>query len=209
MISQDELTGRIAAVRAIRELSTLLPSLSAADLVTLALLGGAGLSNARIARATFTRPSDTISYATNDIISNSTSATTPIEFLGSTGSQGGSGIISSARLTTNKTTITASGSAIAFRLVIYIAAPANPPVDNAAFLASWANTAVRIGAIDFNFGIAGTDCAEWEGIISTSSGEIPFVLPAGTSLFGLLQYIGVGNYAPDSQQQFTIQLGIR
>lgn len=151
-----------------------------------------------ISSASFTRPTDTIAYTSGDGVSNSTTAPTAIEFTNAARVNSGSGLIISSKLTKSSPPTTNAS----FRLWLFTSAPSNVPLDNAAFGISFANRITRIGYIDFTSFVAGTDCAE-----SVASGiQLPFKLPGGSSLFGILQALGA--YPPISGEQFFLSNSI-
>ena len=147
----------------------------------------------------FTRPSDTIAYAAQDAVSNSTTAPALLQFTGAARSNNGTGLIVSARHLK-------TGTALAnYRLHLYRNNAASPVNDNAQFPLLFANRSNRIGFIDFNHGIGGTG-SDSTNALSTFV-NVPFVCDAVTSsLFGILTTLT--GYTPISGEQHFIELGI-
>lgn len=154
----------------------------------------------RFVEVSFTRPADTTAYAANDIVSNSTSSTTPIDFSSAARIAAGSGLALTFQLI--KSTNTTTGAT--FRLWLYTATPTSPPNDNAAFSATWGNRTSRIGYVDFLNPIAGSDCVDYYG--SPVFTQQPFKLASGTSLYGLLQVLGA--YTPGNAEIFYFRVGV-
>lgn len=146
-----------------------------------------------------TRPADTNAYAAQDVVSDSTTAPTLLQFTGSARENGGSGIIVSARHL-KSSTVSAN-----FRLHLYRNNSATPVNDNAQFPLLFANRLSQIGFIDFNHGTGGTG-SDSTNALTTFAG-LPFVCDAGTSsLFGIL--VALTAYTPTSAEQHFIELAI-
>lgn len=148
---------------------------------------------------TFTRPADTTAYAVDDVVSNSTTATTVLTFAQAARKNGGTGYVTNARLVTNNPSTTNAS----FRLYLYNQTPTAPPGDNSPFLLTWANRGIRLGVIDFvlSTGATGSDAA------STTVTNINLRLntqPSSRSVFGLL--VARAAYVPTSGQQFFVEL---
>lgn len=108
-------------------------------------IGFVGLTSQEIV-ATITRPSDTPgAYSAKDVISDSTSAPTVLNFENCARINGGCGAITKARLFTNSATALL-GAVV--RLHLYHTAP-TAINDHAQFALLWANRASRVGYIDF------------------------------------------------------------
>lgn len=147
----------------------------------------------------FTRPSNTTAYAVQDVVSNSTTTPALLQFSNAALTNGGSGIILSARHLKNSTT-TAS-----FRLHLYRSNGATPINDNAQFALLFANRSTRIGFIDFSHATGGTgsDCSH----ALTTFTNLPFICDSATSsLFGILTT--TTGYTPISGEQHFIELAI-
>lgn len=151
--------------------------------------------------ASFTRPANTTPYAAEDVVSNSTSAPTLLTFAGAARSNGGSGLILSARHLKNSTTT----SGATYRLHLYSDNTVSAINDNAQFRLLFANRAKRIGFIDFNHGTGGTGSDATNAL--TTFVNLPFVCEAAsTALYGTLTVTGA--YTPTSGEQHYIELGI-
>lgn len=147
----------------------------------------------------FTRPSDTTAYAAQDVVSNSTSAPTLLQFSGAARANGGSGIIISARHL-KSSTVQAN-----FRLHLYRSNNVSAVNDNAQFPLLFANRTNRIGFIDFNHGTGGTGSDSSHALATFVN--LPFVCDAATSsLFGML--VTPTGYPPISGEQHFIELSI-
>ena len=153
--------------------------------------------------ATFTRPSDTISYAAFDVVSNSTTAPVVITFPNCARANGGSGMIISVRhVKSSSTTLNA-----AFRLHLFRVAP-TAINDNAAYTMLDANRASRIGYVDLVHisGGTGSNMSEAAGVFPATA-MLPFICDAASSsLIGVLTTIAA--YAPASGEQHYFELGI-
>lgn len=143
---------------------------------------------------TVTRPANTTAYTANDIVTNSVTASTAIDFPLVAREAGGGATLLSARLSTNNPAIAATR----FRLWLFRDTPASIPVDNAAYAITFANSQIRLGYYDFLTGLAGSDCVDWWGVW-VSEGGMP-VVPVGTSLKGLLQVLD--GFTPLSAQSW-------
>jgi len=155
----------------------------------------------KVARATFTRPADTIAYATGDAVSDSTSSTTPLEFTIAR-ANGGTGMIRGLRA--YKTVANLSNAY--FRLHLLKSLPATRPVDNAVFSAAASGRAAdHLGFIDFSFDQPFTDGASGRG--RPADGEIVFECAGGSQkVYGLLEARGPYGGAGTSGEGFTIDL---
>lgn len=156
-------------------------------------IGGFSLASS----ATFTRPADTTAYLARDTVSNSTSAPVVLTFANIARVSGGSGILTKIRLMTDQSTNTAR-----FRLHLFHTAP-TAINDNSPYTMLFANAGNRIGQIDL-------PAMSTEGTGSTASASInitdrlPFVLPTGTSIFGILETLDA--FTPASAQNFYLEL---
>ena len=147
-------------------------------------------------KAEFTRPNDVNQYGAGDIVSNSTAATTPLEFTNVARIVGGGVTIGAVKLCKNNTVVTNAN----YRLWLYSATPATPPVDNAVFAQLWANRDLRVGWVDFSNPILGSDCVTYQGVLSML-GPDP-IIPADKSVFGLLQVTSA--YIPTAQEIYSL-----
>lgn len=151
-----------------------------------------------ITTASFTRPADTIGYAAQDVVSNSTTAPVVLTFAGAGRANGGSGLVLSARHLKSSTTLAS------YRLHLYRVAP-TAINDNAQFTLLYANRANRVGFIDFSHATGGTG-SDSTSALSTFV-NLPFVCDAASaSLFGLL--VASAAYTPTSGEQHFIELAI-
>lgn len=151
------------------------------------------------ATATFTRPNDTTSYVSGELIANSTTAgsVSPMAFR----IPYGRGFrIWRAQILKSSTTVTAAS----FRLHLYKDSPTVANGDNAA----WSTTVSGYqGAIDIDgTGAAFTDDAKAAGVYVTNSVFAPMFVVADTDmkLYGLIE--ARGSYAPAAQEVFTVTL---
>lgn len=149
----------------------------------------------------FTRPSDTTAYAANDVVSDSTSASTLQNIANFARYNGGSGHIVGARLTTDKKSITP-------RIRVHIFNASNPTVgvDNAAWRESYADNSKRIAFFDLPAMTTGADTtnSDMSRAIDMTL-RIPFIAAAGSrSLYYLLETLDA--FTPASAEKFTLTL---
>lgn len=151
----------------------------------------------------FTRPADTTAYAQNDIISNSTSATTPLAFPVAR-VNGGTGYLNTILFQTNNPAWTNAQLV----LWLYRAAPTNVATDNNPFTLLWANRDNLIGSVSlstFATGGAGSDSVR----CFVSNLGIQFgTMPDSQSIFALIQNVSSQTLTPVSGQGFHIQLRV-
>lgn len=142
----------------------------------------------------FTRPANTTTYASEDVVNDGTNN---ITFTPSTDIQDGQSlVVKSARLTTNSTTTT-NGS---FRL--YLTDSTQTAIaDNSQQTLLYTNKDKRVGYVDLTLSTGGTgsDCAE----AFATDVNIPFKSVA-TDFYGYL--VAKAAYVPASEQQFYIEL---
>jgi hypothetical protein len=142
----------------------------------------------------FTRPSNTTTYAAEDAVNDGTNN---ITFTPSTDIQDGQSlIVKSVRLTTNSTTTT-NGS---FRL--YLTDTTQTAIaDNAQQTLLYTNKAKRVGYVDLSLATGGTgsDCAE----SYITDVNVPFK-SVSTDFYGYL--VAKAAYVPASAQEFYIEL---
>lgn len=156
------------------------------------------------ASAEFTRPADTTAYTARDVVSNSTGASTLMQF-DIARVAGGSGYIAKARLITNNKAPTPR-----LRLWLYTISTPTVAADNAAFTLLWANRANRLGYIDFpalsTEDPTGSDSASSIATSGTAfTIPLAFICAAGdTKLYGLLETLDA--FTPTSGQQFYVEL---
>lgn len=151
--------------------------------------------------ATFTRPADTIAYASGDLVANNTTAgsVVPLTFTGSTRYNAGTGMVRRARLHTSSTSITSAS----FRVHLYDRIPTIANGDNAA----WSTTVTGyLGSFEVVLDKAFSDGAKGIGVPSIGS-EINFTAAAGdTSVYALIEARAA--YTPTSAEVFTLALEI-
>ncbi len=152
------------------------------------------------ASSSFVRPADTTTYASGDLVANSTTAgsVVPMEFTIAR-TAAGSGMIRRARVRKTGTGITGAS----FRLHLYLSAPAASNGDNGAWLTDKA--ADYVGALDVTVDRAFTDGSAGNGL-PVSGSEINFDLPSGLKIYGLLEARGA--YAPTSGETVTCDLEV-
>jgi len=151
--------------------------------------------------AEFTRPLDAAQYAIGDVVSNSTVATTPMDFADAGRTTGGSGYITGARLSTDKKSITPR-----FRVHLFNANNPTLAVDNAVYKEVYADHAKRTGYFDLPAMTTATDTANSD--LSRSFDftlRVPYVTAAGDqSIFAVLETLDV--FIPASGEKFTLSL---
>lgn len=146
----------------------------------------------------FTRPADVTAYAVNDVVANSTSSPTLMEFTGCANANAGQGYIVKARLMTDQKTCTAR-----FRLAFYHTAP-TAINDNAAKTMLFANKDKLIGRIDLD-ATATEDATNSTGASVQSTTLLPYVLASGsTSIYCILSTLDA--FTPASGQQFYLEI---
>ena len=163
----------------------------------MAFIGNVG-GITKAASASFTRPSNTSGYTTNDVVSNSTATPSVMEF-DLHRVEGGSGYVTKGRLMTDQKTNTAQ-----YRLHLFHTAP-TAINDNDPYLLLWANRANRVGYIDF-------DAASTEDSTNSTAAQslntdvrLAFVCAAGSKkLYGILETLT--DFTPASAQNFYIEL---
>ncbi len=145
----------------------------------------------------FTRPANTTAYAAEDVITDSTSASSKLTFSDFDFS-GQSGYVTGARIVTNDT-----DAVPRFRLWLFTDSTISLPNDNAPFTFNYSDAIDFLGYIDFPaVNIDGT--APWAHAQNYDV-RIPFELAgADNKLYGILETLDA--FTPDSAQGFTIQL---
>ena len=148
--------------------------------------------------ASFTRPSNTTTYAADELVANSATAgsVSPLSFLISVGY--GRGLIIKAAKLEKSTTTTANS---AMTLFLYASSPTVTNGDNAAFLST---ESTFVGTL------ALATCSAFfsDGASSYNSynedNDIHWRLASGSYLYGLLKVTGA--YAPGSAETFEVTL---
>lgn len=157
-----------------------------------------------VVSANFTRPADTTTYATGDLIANSTTAGSVVALSWSTAARisGGSGMVRRARLNKSTTSLTNAS----FRLHLYGSDPAASSGitngDNGAWLTKIAN---YLGSIDIIVDRGFSDASMGIGIPNVG-GEITFIPNSGQTIYGLLESRAA--YAPGNAEVYTVELEI-
>jgi hypothetical protein len=163
----------------------------ASDQVPIPVSGGMIASS-----VSFARPANTTAYAALDTVSPAVTAN--LTFSNAARVNGGSGYITKARLMTNQSTNVAR-----FRLHLFHTAP-TAIADNAPYTLLFANTANRIGSIDFpacRTEGTGSDASASLNIID----RLPFVCAVGSrDIIGILETLDA--FTPVSGQQFFVEL---
>ena len=148
--------------------------------------------------ANFTRPADTVAYASGDIVANSTTAgsVAPMTFAAARVVDKGF-MIRRARVKKSTTGLTNA----VFRLHLYKQSPVVSNGDNGAWLSDEKN---YLGAIDMTMDKTFTDGAFGIGVPNNGS-DISGVPNTGTiNIYGLLEARGA--YAPGNAEVFTVTL---
>lgn len=153
-------------------------------------------------QASFTRPANTTAYAQNDIVANSTTASSVDPMAFGLNGIGKAGIIRSARLYKSDKTVTNA----TFTVFLFTADPGDPTNgDNGAFGVASAADFLDSFAIDIATGsLAGgtTGAAK-----NSAALAIPFFLPTlNSKLYALLRADAA--YTPASAEVFTLTLDI-
>jgi len=147
----------------------------------------------------FTRPADTTAYAANDVVSDSTSATTMEALAGAARVSGGSGYIVGIRIATDKKSIVPR-----IRLHLFNTNGATLAADNAAWKDLYADSAKRVGYWDLPAMITGADSTNSDNSRSIDLAcRIPFTC-AVTSLYYVTETLDA--FTPASGQKFTVTL---
>jgi len=154
------------------------------------------------ASVTFTRPANTTGYTAGDVVSNSASASTLMEFTNFARSKGGSGYITAALLATDKKSIVP-----AFRLHLFNSASPTRAVDNVAHEELYADLSKVAGPpIDLDAMTTPADTTN-STLSKTSDGTLrtPFKCADDScSLFVLLETLT--DFTPASGESFTLIL---
>jgi hypothetical protein len=150
----------------------------------------------------YTRPADTTTYASGDVVANSTSAATILTFANMSRANGLGGIIQGATL------IDSVSAALKpeFELYLFDTAPAMQN-DNAAWAPSDAELDKCLGYIAFASGGWRTGTSSGNGLIDIDALAKSYqCAPASTSLFGVL--VARNAYVPASGEKFTVRLHV-
>lgn len=149
--------------------------------------------------AEFTRPSDTTAYAANDVVSDSTSATTMQALANAARVSGGSGYITGIRVATDKKSITPR-----MRVHFFNTNGATLAADNAAWKDLYADSGKRTGYVDMPAMITGADATNSDNSRALDlTVRIPYTC-AATSLYYVLETLDI--FTPASGEKFTVTL---
>lgn len=153
---------------------------------------------------TFTRPADTVTYAANDAIANSTSAPVAITFANAAVRSGGSGFVIGA------TIIDQANQTLKLNATLHLfsAVPATLTNDNVALALAAVDLANYVGNVKFTSASvvnAGAAAAGIVALTGTLSNPLPYKC-ATTSLFGVLQADNA--YVPTSGEVFLLLLNL-
>lgn len=174
-----------------------------ADVITVQGIEGgtpaAVVGKSNVVRATFNRPSGTDQYAINDSVSDSTSAPTTGTLSNVARVNGGTGIITDLRLSTNNATVTNAS----FKVILF-SESITAINDNSPFPQLWTNDAKRIASFDLTLttGGTGSDAA------SATLQQIGQMFKCKSDSRNLY-YAIVANaaYTPASGQTFALTIG--
>lgn len=149
----------------------------------------------------FTRPANTTGYTANDVVSNSASATTLMEFTNAVRVSGGSAYIVRAVLTTDKKSVTP-----AFRVHLFNASNPTVAADNAAHKELYADASKRLGFFDFDSMATAVDATNSD-MSRTQNNTLRhgIVAAAGdSSIYVMLETLTA--FTPASGEKFTLTL---
>lgn len=151
----------------------------------------------------FARPADTIAYAANDVVSNSTGTPTAnlLVFSGIGGQPDNTGFIVKAVLETNQ-----AANVARFRLHLFNAPPSRQG-DNAPFTLLFADAMKHVDYIDFPaMSSEGTGSTGARAVAVVGFGNLPlaFNTPGVIDLWGILETLDA--FTPASGQAFWLRL---
>lgn len=150
----------------------------------------------------FTRPNDSSAYAANDVVSDSTSATTMQALANAVRVAGGSGEILGIRLSTDKKSITPR-----FRIHFYNTNGATVSGDNAAWQDKYADIGKRVAYYDLPAMTTGADSTNSNMSRSVDmTMDIPYTC-VGTSLYFVLEALDV--FTPSALEKFTLTVFVK
>ena len=164
--------------------------------------GAIGGLLARVSKE-FTRPSDTTAYAANDVVSNSTSATTLIVLTGAAHIVGGGGYITGIRLATDKKSITPR-----IRVHFYNASTPTVAVDNVAMERLYADESLLVAHYDLAAMTTPADTSNSTlSEIYDATMRLPFVCAStDKDLYALLETLDA--VTPASAEKFTLTIWV-
>ncbi len=150
--------------------------------------------------AELTRPGDTTAYTANDVVSDNTSATTPLEFENFARVNGGGGYIVGAKLSTDKKSITPR-----MRVHLFRAADATLAADNAPYKELYDDADKRLGYFDLPAMTTAVNTTDSTVSRSQDIGlRIPFTTGANRSIFAVLEALDA--FVPANGQKFYLEL---
>lgn len=163
-------------------------------------LGATVVGNLVMVATEFTRPNDSSpTYTANDVVSDSTSATTMQALANAARSSGGSGYIVGIRISTDKKSITPR-----IRVHFYNTTGATLSVDNANWQDKYADASKRVAYYDMPAMTTGADTSNSDMSRSVDmTMRIPFVA-AATSLYYVLETLDAFTQA--ALQKFTVTI---
>lgn len=158
----------------------------------------------RIVTAGFTRPADTTQYTANDVVSNSTTATSLLVFKNCVRVNGGSGLIHSALMFDSVDAATNPN----FDLLLFDNTGLTLAADNAAGTIADAELLNCVAAITFDGTTAANVHTAGGNLIvkATSIGQAFKCAPTTRDLYGVV--IDRGAYTPASAEVFNFKLAI-
>lgn len=165
-------------------------------------LGEVGGNMVRVS-AEVTRPANTTAYTAGDVVSESESASTLLVLTNAVRVNAGSGYIVSARLNTDKKSITPR-----FRVHLYNASDPTRSVDNLAHQDKYADSAKRLGYFDLPAMTTATDTTNSDMSRSQDNAlRHPIVAAAATrTIYALLETLDA--FTPASGEKFTLTLAV-
>lgn len=150
--------------------------------------------------ASYTRPADTTTYASGDVICNSTSSPVVLTFANIVQSAGLGGVIQNARM------IFAAAPTLKLDSELYLF-DTSPTIqnDNAAWAPSTSDMGNLVGVLPFPASVFKAGSAN--GVIDRQSLGLAFQCASGsTSLFGVL--VARNAYVPASTEVFKVRLAV-
>lgn len=154
--------------------------------------------------ASFTRPADTNAYAAGDVVCDSTSAPTDMDFTSIVRKSGGSGVILSALL------IDGANQATKLDCELFLFDTAiTMDNDNAGFTPTDTELGTLIGVIDFGgtpFNGDATSGAGGNAVYQQTGLNIAFKAVSGSTIYGVL--VARNAYTPTSSETFKVRLSV-
>jgi len=145
----------------------------------------------------FTRPNDATPYTANDVVSDSTSATTMQALANAARVSGGSGYVTGIRVATDKKSITPR-----IRVHFFNTTGATLAADNAAWKDLYADSGKRIGYVDLSAMATAVDTTNSDNSRSLDlTVRIPYTCVA-TSLYFVLETLDA--FTPAANEKFTV-----